>query len=270
MKKPAAMPFRRSFLVALLTFATLLTVSSAAFAFGNFRFKQTRVEEQDEKWKLDMDVDYGSTPHIGHIPFDFVFELKTYYEYSIEDRDKEPLIRPKPQREQQPQRLPLDIDFSDASGKVWQKTRFSVSIRRKDNFEAGEYRLTIRRSSDGAQLGQPITMVFNGRNQLIDRRTMVIPEGGGHRKSAADGGTQDAGEASNTGETEATKEDTAAGAMADQDAGAQVDTPPAIEKRPGAHGCGCEVPAARTSLSAASMALLAGLVVALRARRHTH
>jgi len=273
MKNMRLASFRRSFLVAVLTMLAVLTCSSAALAFGTVRFKQTRIEEQDEKWKLDMEVDYGSTPHMGHIPFDFVFELKTYYEYSIQDGDKEPQIRPKPQREQPPRRLSVDIDFSDASGKVWQKTKFSISIRRKDDFEAGEYRLVIRRTSDGAQLGQPVTLIFNGKNQLVDRRTMIMPESGHRRKAtdaSADAGSDDgAAPASTEPGDKADKQDERSAPTEDKSKVDEEKPAGTVDKRPGGHGCGCQLPGTPAPLELVALGCMAAGLVALRTRRRS-
>lgn len=74
----------------------LMTFASSAFAFGTFRLKQTTVEEVDGRWKFNVEVDYGSKPHLGHIPFDFIFVQKVYYEYSITDNDPKPVQRRKP------------------------------------------------------------------------------------------------------------------------------------------------------------------------------
>ncbi len=288
MKNTKFASMRRSFLVAVMTALAVLTCSSAALAFGSIRFKQTRIEEDDGRWKLDMDVDYGGTPIMPHIPFDFVFELKTYYEYSIQDGDKEPVIRPKPQREQQPTRLSLDIDFSDARGRVWPRTKFSISIRRKDDFEAGEYRLVVRRASDGAQLGQPVTLILNGKNQLVDRRTMIMPEAGHHKKpadsSSADKPKDDAADKPKNDAADKPKNDAAAskeGAESTEGAGKPGDDtgdkpgdgdesqPGTVNVRPGGHGCGCQTPRSQAPVGFGIVGLVAAAILALRTRRRT-
>jgi len=152
----------------------LLTLSSSASAFGTFNLKSSTVEEADGRWKFNVEVDYGSKPHLGHIPFDFVFVQTTYYEYSITDTDPKPVQRRKPMHNQPPQREQMDIGFADARGDLWQRTKFSFSLRRDRGFSAGEYTLTVKRTSDGATMGRPMKIILNGQNELIDRRAIVF------------------------------------------------------------------------------------------------
>lgn len=239
----------RSTLLAAAVALGMLTLTTTALAFGTFRLKRTTVQEADGRWKFNVEVDYGSKPHIGHIPFDFVFVQKTYYEYSITDNDPKPVQRRKPMLNQPPQREQMDIGFADARGDIWRRTKFSFSLRRDRGFSAGEYTLTVKRTSDGRVLGRPMRIILNGQNELIDRRAIVFA--GPKKKSkdkatktddapsgADEGGSGD--KADNAADEE--KEDTVPEDVEPPDdpvAEPEADGPPPVEKRRNGAGCGC-------------------------------
>lgn len=257
MDKPRTL--RRVLLGALLTLATLVLTSNA-LAFGTVQIKSTSLEEVDGRWKLEFDINYGSTPSMGHIPFDFVFTLNTYYEYSITDTDKEPVIRPKPMVNQTPQRESVDIDFADAKNKIWPRTKFQIAIKRDRGFEAGEYTLQIKRSDDGAILGQPIRLKFNGKNKLVDRRAVVF--------AAPEKKGKDAGAADPDGAAPEKKEEPAETKSEEPAAADETPKGPPAEPPPKSHGCGCRL-AERSEGPAAAMgiALLGIALLGWRMRR---
>lgn len=257
----------RALIKHLLRFLAPLAVvlfAVPAFAFGTVTMKSTNLDESDERWKLEMDINYGSVPDMGHIPFDFVFTMTTYYEYSITDTDKEPVIRPKPMQNQQPTRESVDIDFADAKNKIWPRTKFQIAIKRDRGFEAGEYTLVIKRSSDGATMGQPMHLKFNGKNKLVDRRAMDFTKGAD--AGAAKGKGKDKDKA-----TEEKKDESAAPASTEPtEAKGEEETkaPPPVEKRPGSHGCGCRTAGSHpTSWLAAGLGLLGATALVARRRR---
>jgi MYXO-CTERM domain-containing protein len=259
MKTARSLLTRRALHGALVLLAILLFPASA-LAFGNVQVKSTSLEEVDGRWKLEMDINYGSTPPMGHIPFDLVFTLNTYYEYSITDTDKEPVIRPKPMVNQQPQREGVDIAFADARNKIWPRTKFQIGIKRDRGFEAGEYTLQIKRADDGAILGQPIRLKLMGKNKLVDRRAIVF--------TAPPPKTKDAGAPSSEADAAASEPREEPAEAKSEEPSPADDTaaaPPAVEPRPGSHGCGCRT--AASSNAGAAALLLAGLGAAVLARR---
>lgn len=256
------------YLLRLLAPLAVVLFSVPAFAFGTVNMKSTSLDEVDERWKLEMDINYGSVPEMGHIPFDFVFTMTTYYEYSITDGDKEPVIRPKPMQNQQPSRESVDIDFADAKNKVWPRTKFQIAIKRDRGFEAGEYTLVIKRSSDGATMGQPIRLRFNGKNKLVDRRAMDFTknaDAGAPKGKGKDKATEEKkDESSAPAAAEPTEAKTEEGAKGEEEAKA----PPPVEKRPGSHGCGCSTVGSQSaSWAAAGLGLLGATVLVSRRRR---
>ena len=266
----SAMKTERAVLKHLLRFLAPLVIvlfSVPAFAFGTVTLKSANLDEVDGRWKLEMEINYGSTPEMGHIPFDFVFTMNTYYEYSITDTDKEPVIRPKPMVNQPPTRESVDIDFADARNKIWPRTKFQIGIKRDRGFEAGEHTLVIKRASDGATMGQPMKLRFNGKNKLVDRRAVVF---GGPSGKDADAGAKkddkdkDKAEETKKDEAAPTNEETPTEAKTEEPAAA----PPPVEKRAGSHGCGCRAAGSTSSpTAAAALATLAAVMLAARRRR---
>lgn len=214
--------------------------ATPAFAFGSFNLKQTAVEEADGRWKFNVDVDYGSKPHLGHVPFDFVFVQKVYYEYSITDTDKAPVQRRKPMHNQEPQREQMDIAFSDARGETWQRTKFSFAVRRDRGFSAGEYTLTVKRSSDGAVLGRPMNITLNGQNELVDRRSIVFT-GDVKKKPETKPAEPDKESEEPTREASQQATDTVPEDVEPEET-ESAPGPAPVEKKAKPAGCGCSVP----------------------------
>ena len=265
MKPVCSLLTRRALHGALVLLAVLLFPASA-LAFGSVQMKSTSIDEVDGRWKLEMEINYGSTPPMGHIPFDFVFTLNTYYEYSITDTDKEPVIRPKPMQNQTPQRESVDIDFADARNKIWPRTKFQVALKRDRGFEAGEYTLQIKRADDGALLGHPIHLKLNGKNKLVDRRAMDFTKGGGSK--AKDAGTSSSADSDAAAPEKKDEPDPTASEQPPAEEETST-TPPPVEPRPGSHGCGCRTAAGSNNpLAALAFAALGAALLTLRRNRH--
>ncbi|MFW5739965.1 MAG: MYXO-CTERM sorting domain-containing protein [Myxococcota bacterium] len=267
----------RSLLAAAAAGLVLLTLASTASAFGSIRFKRTTIEEVDGRWKFHAEVDYGSKPHLGHIPFDFIFLQTTYYEYSITDNDPKPVQRRKPMHNQQPQREQMDIGFADARGDTWRRTKFSFSLRRDRGFTAGEYKLTIKRSSDGQILGRPMKIILNGQNDLSDRRSIDFtgktdvkkPD----KKKAATEAAADKPEATaDAAEPEAedpVPEDVEPPEDPVDIGSPKPDGPPPVEKRPNGTGCGCRTAGAPSAGGGLALLGLMGLALLGWSRRRS-
>lgn len=250
----------RSVLLAATVALGLITLTSSAFAFGSIRLRKTTIEEADGRWKFHAEVDYGSKPHLGHIPFDFIFVQKTYYEYSITDNDPKPVQRRKPMHNQQPQREQMDIGFADARGDIWQRTKFSFSLRRDRGFSAGEYTLTVKRSSDGRVLGRPMTIILNGQNELIDRRSIVFTgeKKKDDKKAKKDDKADEAAEASASEEPKDTVPEDVDPPDDPVDE-AEADGPPPVEKRAKGAGCGCRTAGSPSPFGGAALVSLLAL-----------
>ena len=240
--------------IAALSAWVVLAVTTTALAFGTFTIKQPTVQEADGRWKFNVEIDYGSKPHLGHIPFDFVFVQTAYYEYSITDNDPAPVQRRKVMRNQAPQREQMDISFSDARGELWRNTKFSFNVRRDRGFAAGEYTLTVKRSSDGQTLGRPVKLTLNGQNEVIDRRAMdfstpAIKKVESDKKDKKPASEDTSGDSDDSKPSASDQDDDNAVSSekdqtpdenTEQSASNEASGPPPVDKK-AKSGCGCRV-----------------------------
>src|SRR4051812_47454088 len=74
----------RILLAALIAFGMSLA-PRAAHAGGTVSIASLSPTESDGRWKLNMTINYGSTPHIGHIPMLFIFTPTVLYERALLD-----------------------------------------------------------------------------------------------------------------------------------------------------------------------------------------
>jgi MYXO-CTERM domain-containing protein len=204
-----------------------------------------RPDEVDGQWKLKFTINYGTTPHMAHIPTVFSFKHVTKYEWAYtEQSPKKPVFNRKPLHNQPEINIPVDIGFADASGKLFKITKMKVPIRRDADmgFESGEYTLTVREG--GRTWGRPMRITFGGQNKPIDRRPIEfkakpIPpkKAGGTKPPGSEGGGED---------FDSTKGQDMGDVMVDEsDVGSfdlpedEPDGPPPEGPRQG--GCGCRL-----------------------------
>lgn len=265
---------RRSFICALS--ALLLAVfafilPSIAQAAGTVTVANTSPQESDGKWKLSMTMNYGGTPHLSHVPMNFIFTAKVLYERSLTDQSGEkPVITRIPLQNQQPIIKSMDVGFSDATGKVFTTTKFDFLIRRDHGFEAGEYSLEIKRTTDDARMGNVMTIKLQGDNPIVDRRAIVFtgekkkkPEEKKDDATAKEGGEK-TDPASGSGESGSAGE---AGSEPPPDSADATPTeaPPPVEPKQG--GCGCLVAGEPGGMAGAGAGILVVGMVLMRRRR---
>lgn len=231
--------------LALLVGLFALLNAHSAHAVGTVTLKSNQVDEADGRWRLNMTINYGSTPHLPHIPMIFEFEMITLYERALTDQsgDKPVLIR-KPLSSQTPINESMDVGFSDPAGKVFSTTKFDFVLRRDRGFEAGEYNMKIKRVDDGAIMGQPQKITLKGDNPIVDRRAIVFS--GEKKKKSADG---DGDKAAGDKADKADKKDEPKGdgdkpagdasGVAPDEAAPEAAAPPPVAPKQG--GCGCRV-----------------------------
>ena len=259
--------FRR-FLTLLLALGLGLVVSPA-WAGGSIRLNSTNIDEVDGRWKLKVTIDYGSKPHLAHVPMQFSFTPVVLYERSItDDSPKTPRMRKVPLEGQEPINVPMDVGFSDASGTIYRITKFSVRLSRAASFEAGEYDLVVRLQS-GATLGRRQRIYLTGDNKVIDRRSMDFSAPAPKPKSAkASQSPEDSLPPEPSGPMAAEDVGPDLSDIPDDDGTLELDAPPGTRPKQG--GCGCRI-AGERSLPAgwpawASLALF-GLLGWRRQRR---
>jgi MYXO-CTERM domain-containing protein len=244
-------------LLASVVFGLLLALPRSAHAVGSVTLSTREPVEVDGRWKLVMTMDYGSIPLLPHIPMIFTFEPKVLYERALTDKSPDkPVLTKMPLTGQTTINESMDVGFSDASGKVFKVTKFDFVIRRDHGFEAGEYDLKIKRSDDGAQVGQTMRLTLKGDNPVVDRRAITFagekPKKAGDKKPEAAPEDKKPEAAPEDKQPEGAKPDGAAPA------------PPPVEPKQG--GCGCELAGAGSSGNLGALAALA-LVVGLALRR---
>jgi MYXO-CTERM domain-containing protein len=250
----------------------LFLLSGSALAAGRVEWKDKAPKEREGgSWRLELAIFLNSPPDVAHVPMKFEFQPIAYYERSMVDGDK--LIeRTVPLEHRQSLIESVDVGFLDSgSGKIEKRTRFTFKVTRAHGYEAGEYKVTIKDSRNGATVGTPTTLKLNGQNEVIDRRAMVFTgekkkkpaeakpdEAKPDEAKAADSSSTD----SDAAETASPSEDSAA-ADASEESSNAADAPPAIEEKPGAgcHLVGSSGPATLPALGAL------GLVLAFSLRR---
>lgn len=226
----------------VFVFAALALVPRAALAAGTVNVANLSPQENDGRWKLQMTINYGSMPHINHVPMLFIFTPVVLYERTLTDQSPErPILNKIPLQNQQAINESMDVGFADASGKTFSTTKFDFVIRRDRGFEAGEYKLEIKRSTDGARMGNVMTLKLLGDNPIVDRRAIVFAGEKKKEKKPAEEAKPAGENAEKAGEpTEAP-----AGEPPPDETGAAGDgsesgaEPPPVAPKQG--GCGCRV-----------------------------
>jgi MYXO-CTERM domain-containing protein len=262
----------------LVSMLMVLFVSSAAFAAGRVEWKTKNFKERSDKaWMLELAIYLPRAPDVAYVPMKFEFELVTYFERALIDGHDGPVDTKTPMNGRQPLIETVDVGFMDAgTSKIEKRTRFSFKVKRDLGYEAGEYKVTIRDTRNGQQVGTPTTITFDGQNDVIDRRSIVFQgdtkkkkpekkeeskaegddgdkkdEAKSDEKSSDEGGSKDEG-GSDEGSSSEEGSDNSGG-----------DDPPPVEKK------GCSVQGGAGGGTGASGVLglaLLGLLVARRRR----
>jgi len=262
------MKLAQRILQAALLLVGLLLIAPPAQAVGTVTLSTREPTENDGRWKLNMTINYGSTPPLPHIPMLFIFTPKVLYERSLTDQSPEkPVITKIPLHNQQSINESMDVGFSDASGKLFQTTKFDFVIRRDHGFEAGEYDLQIKRSDDGVQVGPTIKLTLKGENPIVDRRAIVFA--GEKKPKKKDEAKTDETKKDEAAETKDTAEPAPAEAAPTDETPEAAPEVPAVPPKQG--GCGCivagDAPSSSSSSPYAALALATlGLALTRRMR----
>ena len=158
--------------VAVLALAVFFTVRPA-LAVGSAKLNSSSVEENGGAWRIRVTLDLGKAPTIAHVPMKFVFNRTAVFERSLIDGSKEPVTNRVSLQNQPPSVESMEVDFSNAMGKIWKGTSFDFSLPRDRGYEAGEYKLQIR-TSDGTDIGSAMQITLKGENKVVDRRSITF------------------------------------------------------------------------------------------------
>jgi hypothetical protein len=224
-----------------------LCSSSVAHAAGRVEWKSKTFKERDDKaWRLEVAIYLPSAPDVPHVPMKFEFQPEVYYERDMVDGDKV-VLHKVPLENRQAFIESVDVGFLDSgSGKIESRTRFTFKLTRAHGYEAGEYKVSIHDGRNDQSVGVPVTLTFDGENEIIDRRAMVFTGGDKKKKDpdtkkvADDKGDDKA--ASDDKTADSASSDTPA-PTPDADAPKPEDKPSnepgTIKEKPG--GCGCRL-----------------------------
>jgi len=252
-----------------------MLVAGPAAAVGRIEWKEKTIKERDgTSWRVEMAIYLPKPPDVAHVPMKFEFQPTVYYERSIVDGDKE-IDRKVPLENRQALIESVDVGFLDGStGNIEKRTRFSFKVTRAHGYEAGEYKVTVKDTRNGTTIGTPVTLIFDGKNELIDRRAMVFTgkkkekkedkakEGEGD-KPAEGAADEDAAKSEESAPSEGSSEPAPG---AEDDTAAEPEPAGEIKEKPG--GCGCRLEDTRTSGNAGLvLAALVGLAFLRRRRR---
>jgi MYXO-CTERM domain-containing protein len=249
----------------------LVVLPRAASAAGSITYSKKSIDEVNGGWKISMTIIYGGKPSTPHVPMRFSFTPILLTERYLDDAHGEkPQIRKIPLSGQVPLVESQDVDFSDPRGKIWDRTKFDFVVSRPHNFSAGEYSVSVKRA-DGQSLGTTQTLVFNGENPIIDRRSITfVSSDTGKKKGAGSGEGASADKAKEAAAAPAGSAEPAAPAAAPEAEKPEGASDPAdLEKvPPSSRGCGCRTAGGASGVGAGMMLAVAAIGLALsRLRR---
>lgn len=262
---------------------SLVTASSLAWAGGAFTLKTTSVAESSGTWHIKVRIDLPRAPAMMHIPMRFTFSKEAVDERAIMSKGADPvhhrMVLDVPPKQIQS----LDVDFADASGKVFKSTYYEFDLSRGPGyFEAGEYLVTL--SGPDGDVGSAQKLTLTGDNPPVYRGAMDFgsdDKGGGKKKnnsniqsvsSGIDGGAAGPGGpggGDDSSNAAVPSGDVAAvgngGSMVPDSAFNKTAEEEGVKDHP--KGCGCEVVGLEHGSMLGGGAALAGLGLALGGRR---
>jgi MYXO-CTERM domain-containing protein len=170
-------------LAATATTLALLTMTASAWAAGNFSIKTTSVAESSGEWHIKVRIDLPRAPGMMHIPMRFTFSKEAVDERAIMSKGADPvhhrMVLDTPPKQIQS----LDVDFADASGKVFKSTYYEFDLQRATGyFEAGEYLVSL--SGPDGDVGTAQKLTLTGDNPPVYRGAMDFGGDTGKKKSS--------------------------------------------------------------------------------------
>ncbi len=265
--RPSAAILRLVSFTFTLACAWLLTRDAHAAA-GTFKLKSTEVQEVSGAWHIYASIELPKPPLTAHQSMKFVFTKTAVYERSLVDGKSEPVNNRQTLQNQSASVEGLDVNFGDATGKIFKTTRFDFGLTRTRGYEAGEYKVELK-TSDGVVIGATQNLTLKGDNPVVDRRSIAFnaKDPSVKKVEAYDGGAKvaqnDQPAAAENTMGEVTPTGTAKPFIPPE--GHQPTEEEEIKTRP--KGCGCAIPGAETSGSLLAVPLLAAAAGLARSRR---
>jgi hypothetical protein len=237
----------------------LLALAATAIAGGRVEWKTKQLKESDShRWTIDVAIYMNSAPDVATLPMRFSFQPVVYYERSLLDGKDGPQLRRVPLENKPPIVESVDVGFLDPSnGTIQKRTKFSFQVSRGHGFEAGEYDVTIKDGRTDASLGSSTHLIFDGENEVIDRRAITFS---GEKK-----------EKKKDDDSEKKEEDKPKRQLTEDDPGFWEGGPKQDEQKneevEPKRGCGCRVGASSEHTDVGTLVLSAIVVSGLRLRR---
>jgi hypothetical protein len=264
--------------LAVLVFLLGLGRSALAAGPGAFTIKTKEVDEKNGEWHVKVRIDLSRPPAMMHTPMRFTFSKEAVDERAIMSKGADPVHHRVVLETSQKQIVGLDIDFADASGKVFKSTVFEFDLKRSDGyFEAGEYVVGLA-GSDG-DVGSTQRITLKGDNPPVYRGAMDFSDNNKATKKGMKLQTVNSGIDGGSGDNEVAKNDapeaklptsgdvTPVGAAPDMVPKGSYDRTAeeeAVHEHP---GCGCREAGLERGSIGGGAATLAGLAFAVARRR---
>jgi hypothetical protein len=274
--KSAAVYDRRAlarFALGLLA-ALALFVPRASFASG-FTLKTPSVDEKNGEWHIKVRIDLPRAPPMMHTPMRVTFSKEAVDERAIMAKGAEPVHHRMVLDVPAKQIVSMDVDFADASGRVFKSTYFDFDVKRADGFfEAGEYVVSL--SGPDGDVGGTQRLTLKGDNPPVYRGAMDFSDNKqtqrGPKMEAVSSGL-DAGP-SGGGDDNAPAATQVSGAVAPVGSGGQMIPAEAFNKtaeeegvKGHPQGCGCLVAGLPGFPPGAGSVLAVGIAAAFARRR---
>jgi MYXO-CTERM domain-containing protein len=157
-------------LLCVAAMAIVLLASGRAFA-SSYAIKTPEVTENSGEWHIKVRIDLSRAPSMMHTPMRFTFSKDVVDERAIMTQGAEPVHHRMVVDTPAKQIVSMDVDFADASGKVYKSTVFEFDLQRaKGYFEAGEY--TVALAGQDGDVGGAQKITLKGDNPPVYRGSM--------------------------------------------------------------------------------------------------
>ncbi len=268
----------KAWVLTLLSVLVCLCFALPAHAgAGNFSIKTTSVAEANGVWHVKCRIDLPRAPGMMHIPMRFTFSKEAVDERAIMSKGAEPVHHRMVQDVPAKQIQSMDVDFADASGKVFKSTYFEFDLRRDGGyFEAGEYLVAL--SGPDGDVGGSQKLTLTGDNPPVYRGSMDFSgDSSGSKKkgnitnvsSGLDGGQQVASNDDNGSSAAPMSTDVApvgsGGSLVPDSAFNKTAEEEAVQGHPS--GCGCVAAGGGTAVGLLSLPLAGAAALVLARRR---
>lgn len=266
----------KAWVLTLLSFLFFSALSAPALAAG-FSIKTTSVAENSGVWHVKCRIDLPRAPGMMHIPMRFTFSKEVVDERAIMSKGADPvhhrMVLDTPPKQIQS----MDVDFADASGKVFRSTYFEFDLRRDGGyFEAGEYLVAL--SGPDGDVGGSQKLTLTGDNPPVYRGAMDFSSDSSGKKKK-NSNIQDVNNGIDGGQQVASNDDSSSaapvstdvapvgngGSMVPDSAFSKTPEEEAVQGHPS--GCGCVAAGSGATVGLLSLPLAGALALMLARRR---